>query len=177
MEKFCPHPLRPAAPCVGRPAAAAVLLLPAGHFPLGHHLRGREASTQSPGGQFLSIPLRPAGTTWCLWSEGTSGRVGPASCLTLLPPDHEYLSIDPIGQSGVILAAPLSVVRTRGAMAGSKRIFAQSALRHPCLVPCLSATPSHLFPLGTPSALGSPEAPPSPPAWRPSARLSLVPSR
>ena len=57
-------------------------------------------------GQFLSVPLRLGGTTWCLWSEGNTRGVGPASRPSLSPPDHEYVPVTRTGQSGVTLGRP-----------------------------------------------------------------------
>ena len=51
--------------------------------------------TKVKAGQYLSIPLHLAGTTWCFGSEGKSGRTGPANRLSLLLPDHEYVQVGP----------------------------------------------------------------------------------
>ena len=65
-------------------------------------------------GQHLSIPLRLAGTTWCLWSKGTSGRLGLASRLSLLPLDHAYIPIEALGQSWVVLGRRAARGQQRG---------------------------------------------------------------
>ena len=97
VETFRPHPFCPATLCVGRLAAVAVLLLPAGHFP-----------AQKQGQSSLG------GTTWCLWSNGTLGRLGPGSRLSLLPPDHAYIPIEALGQSWVVLGRRAARGQQRG---------------------------------------------------------------
>ena len=70
-------------------------------------------------GQYLSVPLHLAGTTWCFWSEGTSGRTGPANRLSLLQTDHVYAPVGPASHSGVVL-------RRSGSGGGDRKPGAES---------------------------------------------------